>query len=38
MIGSVQIQPQWIQNINTVVIVLGGPLLRVILPRSARAR
>jgi proton-dependent oligopeptide transporter, POT family len=27
MIGKVQIQPQWIQNINTVCIVLGGPVL-----------
>src|SRR5207237_5535429 len=27
MVGKVQIQPQWIQNINTVCIVLGGPLL-----------
>src|SRR3954469_19640479 len=27
MVGSVQIQPQWIQNINTVCIVVGGPLL-----------
>src|SRR6202140_4321046 len=27
MMGPVQIQPQWIQNINTVCIVLGGPLL-----------
>jgi POT family proton-dependent oligopeptide transporter len=27
MIGKVQIQPQWIQNINTVCIVVGGPLL-----------
>jgi POT family proton-dependent oligopeptide transporter len=26
MVGPVQIQPQWIQNINTVCIVLGGPL------------
>ena len=26
MIGSVQIQPQWIQNINTVCIFVGGPL------------
>lgn len=26
MIGPVKIQPQWIQNINTVVIVIGGPL------------
>jgi proton-dependent oligopeptide transporter, POT family len=27
MIGPVKIQPQWIQNINTVCIVLGGPVL-----------
>ncbi len=27
MVGSVQIQVQWIQNINTVVIVVGGPLM-----------
>src|SRR5205823_6909071 len=27
MVGPVQIQPQWIQNINTVCIVIGGPLL-----------
>src|SRR5207249_10153953 len=27
MIGAVKIQPQWIQNINTICIVLGGPLL-----------
>ncbi|HEY1771362.1 MAG TPA: oligopeptide:H+ symporter [Chthoniobacterales bacterium] len=27
MIGKVAIQPQWIQNINTVCIVVGGPLL-----------
>jgi POT family proton-dependent oligopeptide transporter len=27
MIGKVEIQPQWIQNINTVSIVLGGPVL-----------
>ena len=26
-VGPVTIQPQWIQNINTVCIVLGGPLL-----------
>src|ERR1700730_10530086 len=25
--GPKEIQPQWIQNINTVCIVLGGPLL-----------
>src|SRR6266545_2107462 len=27
MVGPVKIQPQWIQNINTVCIVLGGPVL-----------
>jgi POT family proton-dependent oligopeptide transporter len=27
MIGETKIQPQWIQNINTVVIVIGGPLM-----------
>jgi proton-dependent oligopeptide transporter, POT family len=27
VMGPVRIQPQWIQNINTVCIVLGGPLL-----------
>ncbi len=27
MVGAIEIQPQWIQNINTVVIVVGGPLL-----------
>ena len=27
MVGKVEIQPQWIQNINTVCIVIGGPLL-----------
>ena len=32
MIGSVQIQPQWIQNINTVCIALGGPLLASLFP------
>jgi POT family proton-dependent oligopeptide transporter len=32
MIGSVEIQPQWIQNINTVVIALGGPLLASFFP------
>src|SRR5207244_8394346 len=37
MIGSVQIQPQWIQNINTVCIVLGGPLLASLFTRM-RAR
>ena len=37
MIGSVEIQPQWIQNINTVCIVLGGPLLASLFTRM-RAR
>src|SRR2546423_12448828 len=37
MIGHVQIQPQWIQNINTVCIVVGGPLLASFFPRL-RAR
>jgi POT family proton-dependent oligopeptide transporter len=37
MIGKVQIQPQWIQNINTVCIVIGGPLLAAFFPRL-RAR
>ncbi len=27
VVGGVEIQPQWIQNINTVVIVVGGPIL-----------
>ena len=27
MLGAMPIQPQWIQNINTVCIVVGGPLL-----------
>jgi len=37
MIGRVQIQPQWIQNINTVCIVVGGPLLASLFTRM-RAR
>src|SRR4030088_2865420 len=37
MIGAVKIQPQWIQNINTVCIVLGGPLLASLFTRM-RAR
>jgi POT family proton-dependent oligopeptide transporter len=37
MVGPVQIQPQWIQNINTVCIVLGGPLLAWVFTRM-RAR
>jgi POT family proton-dependent oligopeptide transporter len=37
MIGAVKIQPQWIQNINTVCIVLGGPILAALFTRM-RAR
>ncbi len=37
MIGNWEIQPQWIQNINTVCIVLGGPLLASLFTRM-RAR
>src|SRR5256885_2177220 len=37
MVGPVKIQPQWIQNINTVCIVLGGPLLASLFVRM-RAR
>jgi POT family proton-dependent oligopeptide transporter len=37
MIGSVKIQPQWIQNINTVCIVVGGPVLAALFTRM-RAR
>ena len=37
MVGSVKIQPQWIQNINTVCIVVGGPLCAALFTRM-RAR
>ncbi len=37
MVGPVRIQPQWIQNINTVCIVVGGPLLAAFFTRM-RAR
>jgi POT family proton-dependent oligopeptide transporter len=37
MVGSLEIQPQWIQNINTVVIVIGGPLFAAMFTRL-RAR
>ena len=37
MVGRVEIQPQWIQNINTVCIVLGGPVLAALFTRM-RAR
>src|SRR6266478_6533074 len=33
MIGAVKIQPQWIQNINTVCIVLGGPIFAALFTR-----
>jgi POT family proton-dependent oligopeptide transporter len=33
VVGGVKVQPQWIQNINTVVIVLGGPLLSALFTR-----
>lgn len=36
-IGQVEIQPQWIQNINAVCIVVGGPLLAALFTRM-RAR
>ena len=36
-VGPVTIQPQWIQNINTVCIVLGGPLFAALFTRM-RAR
>ena len=37
MIGPLKIQPQWIQNINTVCIVVGGPLFAALFTRM-RAR
>lgn len=37
MVGTVEIAPQWIQNINTVVIVVGGPLVAALFTRL-RAR
>src|SRR5881275_543908 len=33
MIGAVKIQPQWIQNINTVCIVLAGPMFAAVFTR-----
>jgi POT family proton-dependent oligopeptide transporter len=33
MIGSWKIQPQWIQNINTVCIFVGGPVLAALFTR-----
>src|SRR5947208_8828732 len=33
MVGPVKIQPQWIQNINTVCIVIGGPLFAALFTR-----
>jgi POT family proton-dependent oligopeptide transporter len=37
MVGPLKIQPQWIQNINTVCIVLGGPIFAALFTRM-RAR
>jgi POT family proton-dependent oligopeptide transporter len=36
MVGPVKIQPQWIQNINTVCIVSAAPCLRRSSPECAR--
>src|SRR5689334_21263249 len=33
MVGGWEVQPQWIQNINTVCIVIGGPLLAALFTR-----
>jgi POT family proton-dependent oligopeptide transporter len=33
VVGPVTIQPQWIQNINTVCIVLGGPIFAALFTR-----
>src|SRR5262245_5820459 len=33
MVGPVKIQPQWVQNINTVCIVLGGPIFAALFTR-----
>jgi POT family proton-dependent oligopeptide transporter len=32
-VAGFEIAPQWIQNINTIVIVVGGPLMSVVLTR-----
>jgi len=37
MVAGISVQPQWIQNINTVVIVIGGPLMSALFTRL-RAR
>jgi POT family proton-dependent oligopeptide transporter len=37
LVGQVEIQPQWIQNINAVCVVVGGPLLASLFTRM-RAR
>ena len=37
VVSGMKVQPQWIQNINTVVIVVGGPLLSALFVRL-RAR
>ena len=33
MVGGIKVQVQWIQNINTVVIVIGGPLMSALFVR-----
>jgi len=33
MVGALKIQPQWVQNINTFVIAVGGPLLALVFSR-----
>lgn len=37
VVGGFEVQPQWIQNINTVVIVIGGPTMSALFVRL-RAR
>jgi amino acid/peptide:H+ symporter len=38
VVWGVKVSPQWIQNINTLVIVFGGPLLALLFERLARTR
>lgn len=33
IVGGIKVQPQWIQNINTVVIVIGGPTMSALFTR-----
>ncbi len=37
-VWGITIPPQWVQNINTVVIVVGGPLLAALFARLRRTR